>query len=53
MNKRSDRFRLGQTWIDLPVVGVFEVRDDGRISLWRDYFDLKTFTDQMAAVTQQ
>lgn len=52
MNERSDRFRIGDTWIDLPVAGVFEIGDDGLISLWRDYFDLKTFTDQQAAVTR-
>jgi limonene-1,2-epoxide hydrolase len=50
MNERSDRFRVGDTWIDLPVAGVFEVGEDGCITLWRDYFDLKTFFDQRAAV---
>ena len=48
MNERSDRFRLGENWLDLPVVGVFEVNGDGKITLWRDYFDMQTFTDQMA-----
>jgi limonene-1,2-epoxide hydrolase len=52
MNERSDRFRIGEAWIDLPVAGVFEVGDDGRITLWRDYFDMKMFTDQMAAIRQ-
>lgn len=50
MNERVDRFRVGEKWIDLPVAGVFEVDDDGKISLWRDYFDLATMTDQMAAI---
>ena len=49
MNERTDRFRLGDKWIDLPVAGVFEVDADGKISLWRDYFDMQTFNDQMAA----
>jgi limonene-1,2-epoxide hydrolase len=53
MNERSDRFRIGEAWIDLPVAGVFEVGEDGRITLWRDYFDMKMFTDQMAAITQR
>ena len=53
MNERNDRFRIGEAWIDLPVAGVFEVGDDGRITLWRDYFDMKMFTDQMAAITQR
>ena len=47
MNERSDRFRNGDKWIDLPVAGVFEVNADGRVSLWRDYFDMATFNNQM------
>ena len=50
LNERSDRFRLGDRWIDLPVAGVFEVGDDGRIVLWRDYFDAATFNEQLAAL---
>jgi limonene-1,2-epoxide hydrolase len=50
MNERSDRFRIGDRWIDLPVVGVFEVDGDGLIALWRDYFDMKMFADQMAEI---
>ena len=46
MNERTDRFRIGETWTDLPVMGVFEVRD-GRITLWRDYFDLQTILAAM------
>jgi len=34
----------------LPIVGVFEVLD-GRISLWRDYFDIDTYTSQIRALT--
>ena len=41
MNERTDRFLVGGTWIDLPVAGVFVVRD-GRIAVWHDYFDLQT-----------
>ena len=48
MNERTDRFRSGENWIELPVTGVFELRD-GKIALWRDYFDLETFNQQMAA----
>ncbi len=47
MNERSDRFRLGERWIDLPVAGVFEVDTDGKVSLWRDYFDMATFNEQL------
>ena len=48
--ERVDRFRTGTTWIELPVAGVFEVHD-GRITLWRDYFDLAAFTTQLDALT--
>src|SRR3954447_5568577 len=27
MNERTDRFRIGETWMDLPVAGIFEVND--------------------------
>lgn len=50
MNERTDRFRTGDNWMDLPVCGVFELTDDGKIALWRDYFDLQTMLDQMAAL---
>lgn len=46
-NERLDRFHQGDTWIEMPCCGVWEVVD-GRITLWRDYFDLKTYTDQLA-----
>ena len=48
MNERTDRFRTGERWIDLPVAGVFEVNADGKISLWRDYFDMNMFMTQLA-----
>ena len=39
--ERLDRHRLSDKWVELPVTGVFEVHD-GKIALWRDYFDLQT-----------
>ena len=39
MNERIDRFVMKGKEIALPVAGVFEVNDDGKISFWRDYFD--------------
>jgi limonene-1,2-epoxide hydrolase len=47
MNERTDSFQFGDVHIDLPVAGLFRVRD-GKIALWRDYFDLRTFEQQMA-----
>jgi len=46
MNERVDHFVMGPKKIDLPVAGVFEIRN-GKIAAWRDYFDLATFTKQM------
>ena len=39
--ERLDRHRLDHGWRDLPVNSAFEVHD-GRITVWRDYFDLMT-----------
>jgi limonene-1,2-epoxide hydrolase len=47
LNERTDRFQVDGRWLELPVAGVFELRD-GRIALWRDYFDLQTIMGQMA-----
>ena len=47
MNERVDRFRMGEKWIDLPVMGTFEV-DGTAASASGDYFDMATFTDQLA-----
>jgi limonene-1,2-epoxide hydrolase len=47
MNERNDRFEVSGGWIDLPVAGIFEVNDEGLITLWRDYFDLPTLMNQM------
>src|SRR4051812_15578207 len=33
MNERTDRFRVGEKWVEIKVVGIFEVTG-GRISLW-------------------
>jgi len=45
-NERIDRFLMGETWIELPVAGVWEVVD-GHITLWRDYFDEPTYRNQL------
>lgn len=47
MNERLDRFEIGGRWIELPVAGLFVLRD-GKIALWRDYFDLGMFQKAMA-----
>lgn len=39
LNERTDVIRVGRVRVLIGVCGVFEVRD-GRIALWRDYFDI-------------
>jgi limonene-1,2-epoxide hydrolase len=46
MNERVDRFQIKGQWADLPVMGVFVLRD-GLIAEWRDYFDLQTIMGQL------
>jgi limonene-1,2-epoxide hydrolase len=48
MNERLDRFEINGKWLEIPCAGVWEINAEGLISLWRDYFDLKTFVDQMS-----
>jgi len=40
--ERLDRTRAGDKSVDLPCVGVFEL-EDGKIKVWRDYFDFATY----------
>ncbi len=48
-NERVDVFDLGNgKTISLPVAGVFEVTGT-KISAWRDYFDMATYTKQMSS----
>jgi len=44
--ERVDRTKTTQGNVDLPCVGVFEMAD-GKIRVWRDYFDLATFMNAM------
>ncbi len=46
MNERTDSFRIGDTTIALRVMGTFEL-SDGKISAWRDYFDLQQYMSQL------
>ena len=47
MTERVDHFIMGDRDIALPVMGIFEVNDNGKITAWRDYFDMNQFTSQM------
>ena len=48
LNERTDIFELvdGKT-LSIRVMGVFEL-SGGKITAWRDYFDMKAFESQMA-----
>ena len=48
LTERVDRFTIGGKRIELPVMGTFEVDASGKITAWRDYFDMAQFTGQMA-----
>jgi limonene-1,2-epoxide hydrolase len=45
--ERVDRTRIGDTSLELPCVGVFEL-EAGKIKTWRDYFDLATYQQGLA-----
>jgi limonene-1,2-epoxide hydrolase len=47
MNERVDSFEAGGKHVSLPVMGVFEVTDHGKIKAWRDYFDLEMYMKQI------
>ena len=42
MNERVDYFRRAGRTISLPIAGFF-LLSQGKIKVWRDYFDLETF----------
>ena len=52
INERNDRFQIGSGWLELAVAGFFEVNDDGRISLWRDYFDMGSYVSQLTELSK-
>jgi len=45
LTERLDKFSFGGKNVELPVAGVFEL-SEGKISAWRDYFDMAAWTRQ-------
>lgn len=43
MNERTDTLTVGDSTVQLPVMGIFEIEGD-KISAWRDYFDMAPFS---------
>jgi limonene-1,2-epoxide hydrolase len=46
MVERLDNFLVGEKRVSVPCMGIFELRD-GKISAWRDYWDLQQFERQL------
>ena len=51
INERLDRFRIGDGWLELPIAGIFRIDGEGKIALWRDYFDMGSYGRQFAKLT--
>ena len=51
VNERLDRFQIGDGWLELPIAGFFRIDDEGRIALWRDYFDMGSYQRQFTELT--
>ena len=51
LTERLDRFLLAGQWLEMPVMGIFQLRD-GLITHWRDYFDSAQFQAAMATFNQ-
>ncbi len=49
MVERTDAFETQGKSFDLEVVGVFEVNDAGKVTRLRDYYDLTSLMDRVAA----
>ena len=47
LTERIHRFTMNGKRVEIPVMGTFEVTPDGKISAWRDYFDMQQFTSQL------
>ncbi|MEZ5492233.1 MAG: limonene-1,2-epoxide hydrolase family protein [Gammaproteobacteria bacterium] len=46
MVERLDKTVVASQPVNLPCVGVFEM-ENGQIKVWRDYFDLNTYLEQL------
>ncbi len=44
MNERVDTLTIAGKKVALPVCGVFELDEQGKIRGWRDYFDMGAFS---------
>ncbi len=51
MTERVDNFMVGETRVNVPCMGVFELRG-GKIAAWRDYWDLQQFERQLPTAAE-
>lgn len=47
LTERLDRLTIQGKPVAVPVMGAFEVGEDGKICAWRDYFDMGQLTAQV------
>jgi len=47
LTERVDHLTIGDKKVSIPVMGTFEVTEDGKLSAWRDYFDMNMLTSQV------
>src|SRR2546428_13060696 len=52
LTERLDKFSLAGKNVELPVMGVVEV-EGGKISAWRDYFDMAAVAPHAAGGLQE
>jgi limonene-1,2-epoxide hydrolase len=48
LTERIDHLTIGNKQVSLRVMGTFEVSADGKLSAWRDYFDMAQLTAQIS-----
>ena len=51
LTERVDICEIAGQSVPMEVVGVFDVDSEGRITRWRDYYDLPTLVQQFTAAT--
>lgn len=44
--ERLDKIQIEGKPVNLPCTGVFEM-EDGKIKIWRDYFDMQTYVNAL------
>jgi len=52
MLEQVSRAKVGDTPISTVVMAVFEFDEEGRITQWREAYDLKSMTDQIEAASK-